>query len=281
MEKYQEVERSLITKFRSKIWRLFIRSVDTYKMIEQNDKIAVCISGGKDSFLLAKLLQELKIHGEVPFELEFIAMDPGYNSANRELIISNAKLLNIPIHIFTSDIFDVTVKLDKNPCYMCARMRRGTLYQKALELGCNKIALGHHFDDVIETILMGMLYGAQVQTMMPKVISKNFENMELIRPLYLVKEQNIIAWKNYHDLTFLNCACKVTKKYALEEKGSKRHEIKELINNLRKVYKDVDINIFRSVEDINLNTIIGYHNDDTCYNFLDDYEKRKTNKTNK
>ncbi len=275
MEKYQEVEHRLITGYRKKIWSKFVKAVKEFKMVEENDKIAVCISGGKDSFILAKCMQELQKHGDVPFELEFIVMDPGYKKENRKLIEDNAKLLNIPIHIFESDIFDIVTDIKDSPCYLCARMRRGCLYSEAKKLGCNKIALGHHFDDVIETILMSMLYGGEVKTMMPKLHSTNFENMELIRPLYYVKEENIIAWKNYHELTFLNCACKFTEMTENKEVESKRKEMKELIASLREKNQFVDNNIMKSVYNINLNTIIGYHKDDVNYNFLDDYSSKK------
>lgn len=274
MEKYQEVEHRLITGYRKKIWSKFVKAVKEFEMVQENDKIAVCISGGKDSFILAKCMQELQKHGDVPFELEFIVMDPGYKKENRELIEKNAKLLNIPIHIFESDIFEIVTDIKDSPCYLCARMRRGCLYSEAQKLGCNKIALGHHFDDVIETILMSILYGGEVKTMMPKLHSTNFENMELIRPLYYVKEENIIAWKNYHELTFLNCACKFTEMTNNKEAESKRKEMKELIASLREKNQFVDNNIMKSVYNINLNTIIGYHKDDINYNFLDDYDKK-------
>ena len=269
------IERSIIKKFRKEIWRMFVRGVQDYKMISEGDKIAVCISGGKDSFLLAKCLEELKRHGDINFDIVYLTMNPGYNQKNITRLIENAKLLNIPLEIFETNIFNVVSNMSNSPCYICARMRRGHLYAKAKELGCNKIALGHHFDDVIETILMGMLYGAQVQTMMPKLHSTNYEGMELIRPLYLVKEENIIAWAKYNNLEFLQCACHFTEQNKLDNVSSKRQEIKELIKSLRKKYEDIDINIFRSVENINLNTVIGYHNDNISYNFLDDYEKTK------
>lgn len=269
------IERSIIKKFRKEIWRMFVRGVQDYKMIKDGDKIAVCISGGKDSFLLAKCLEELKRHGDINFDIVYLTMNPGYNQKNLDRLIENSKILNIPLEIFETNIFNVVSNMTNSPCYICARMRRGHLYAKAKELGCNKIALGHHFDDVIETILMGMLYGAQVQTMMPKLHSSNYEGMELIRPLYLVKEESIIAWSKYNDLHFLQCACHFTEQNKLENVSSKRQEVKELIKSLRQKYEDIDINIFRSVEDINLNTIIGYHNDNIKYNFLDDYEKQK------
>ncbi len=270
------IERSIIKKYRKEIWRMFVKAVRDYKMISEGDKIAVCISGGKDSFLLAKCLEELKRHGDINFDLVYLTMNPGYNQRNLDKLIENAKILNIPLEIFETNIFNVVEKTTDSPCYLCARMRRGHLYAKAKELGCNKIALGHHFDDVIETIVMGMLYGAQIQTMMPKLHSTNFEGMELIRPMYLVKEESIIAWAKYNELTFLQCACNFTEKNHLENVSSKRLETKNLIKELRKKYEDIDINIFRSVEDINLNTIIGYHKDDMTYNFLDDYEKKSS-----
>lgn len=270
------IERSIIKKYRKEIWRMFVKAVRDYKMISEGDKIAVCISGGKDSFLLAKCLEELKRHGDINFDLVYLTMNPGYNQRNLDKLVENAKILNIPLDIFETNIFNVVEKTTDSPCYLCARMRRGHLYAKAKELGCNKIALGHHFDDVIETIVMGMLYGAQIQTMMPKLHSTNFEGMELIRPMYLVKEENIIAWAKYNELTFLQCACNFTEKNNLENVSSKRLETKNLIKELRKKYEDIDINIFRSVEDINLNTIIGYHKDDMTYNFLDDYEKKSS-----
>ena len=273
MERYQEIERSIITKFRPTIWRLFLRAIEEYQMIEENDKIAVCISGGKDSMLLAKCMQELKAHGNINFELEFISMDPGYNKANRLLLEENAKTLNIPLTMFETNIFNVVNNISESPCYLCARMRRGYLYSEAKKRGCNKIALGHHFDDVIETILMGMFYGSQVQTMMPKLHSTNFEGMELIRPLYLIKEKNIINWAKSNDLRFLQCACRFTENIDTSH-NSKRKEIKDLINQLRQVYPNIDINIFRSVHDVNLNTLIGYHNDTMSYNFLDDYKEK-------
>ena len=268
------IERSIIKKYRKEIWRMFVKAVRDYQMIKDGDKIAVCISGGKDSFLLAKCLEELKKHSDIKFDIVYLTMNPGYNQKNLDRLIENAKILNLPIEIFETNIFNVVSKTTESPCYLCARMRRGHLYAKAKELGCNKIALGHHFDDVIETILMGMLYGAQIQTMMPKLHSTNFEGMELIRPLYLVKEESIIAWSNYNDLHFLQCACHFTEQNHLENVSSKRLETKNLIKELRNKYEDIDINIFRSVEDINLNTIIGYHKDDYEYNFLDDYDKK-------
>ena len=274
MNNLVNIERSIIKKFRKEIWRMFVRAIQDYQMINEGDKIAVCISGGKDSFLLAKCLEELKKHGDVNFDIVYLTMNPGYNQKNFERLIENSKILNIPLEVFETNIFNVVSNMTNSPCYICARMRRGHLYAKAKELGCNKIALGHHFDDVIETILMGMLYGAQVQTMMPKLHSSNYEGMELIRPLYLVKEESIIAWARYNDLHFLQCACHFTEQNKLDNVSSKRQEVKQLIKSLRQKYEDIDINIFRSVEDINLNTIIGYHDDNIKYNFLDDYDKK-------
>ncbi len=274
LKQYNAAEHSIITKYKKTLFHQFIGAVKDYQLISRGDKIAVCISGGKDSMLLAKLMQELSRHGEYPFAMEFIVMDPGYAPANRQKIIDNARILEIPIHIFDTDIFGTVVKIEKNPCYLCARMRRGYLYQKAQELGCNKIALGHHFDDVIETILMGMLYGAQVQTMMPRIKSTNFPGMELIRPMYYVREKDIISWKNYHHLDFLQCACRFTEQNAaMDGTGtSKRQEIKELIRQLKKTNPQVDINIFRSVERVNLSTIIGYYYENEEHHFLERFE---------
>lgn len=273
MDKTQAVEHSIITKYRKPLFNKFIGAVKDYELISKGDKIAVCISGGKDSMLLAKLMQELSRHGDYPFDIEFIVMDPGYNPVNRQKIIDNAEILGIPIHIFDTDIFSTVVNIEKNPCYLCARMRRGHLYKQAQELGCNKIALGHHFDDVIETILMGMLYGGQVQTMMPRIKSTNFEGMELIRPMYYIREKDIISWKNYNRLEFLQCACRFTEQNAvLDGTGtSKRQEIKKLIQDLKKVNPQVEMNIFRSVERVNLSTIISYFNDEEEHHFLEKF----------
>lgn len=249
MEKYKEIERSIIKKYRKDIFSKFIKAVSEYELIKENDNVMVCISGGKDSFLLAKCIQELIRHGKVKFTARYVVMDPGYNEYNRAMIEDNAKILNIPIEIFESDIFDVVSQIDSSPCYMCARMRRGFLYSKAKELGCNKIALGHHFDDVIETTLLSMLYGSEIKTMMPKLHSDNFEGIELIRPLYLVKEESIISWRNNNELTFINCACRFTEGCSLINDGtSKRKEMKELIKNLRKINKNADYNIFKSLD---------------------------------
>lgn len=275
MEKYREVERSIIKKFRKDIWSKFMASVSDYKLIKENDSIMVCISGGKDSFLLAKCIEELIRHGKVKFTARYVAMNPGYNERNLKLIEENAKLLNIPIEIFNTDIFEVANKLNpENPCYMCARMRRGYLYSKAKELGCNKIALGHHFDDVIETTLLSLFYGSEIKTMMPKLHSDNYEGLELIRPLYLVKEDAIIAWTKSNELKFLNCACKFTEKLEVDESGiSKRREMKKLIKKLRDERKNIDNNIFTALNNINMNCILGYKKDGEYTSFLDDYDK--------
>lgn len=274
-ERTREIERSIIKRFRKEIWRPFVRALNEYEMIREGDKIAVCISGGKDSMLLAKCMQEILRHGKMQFGLEFLVMDPGYNPENRSLIEENAKILGIPVHIFESDIFNVVVDVEDSPCYLCARMRRGNLYANAKELGCNKIALGHHFDDVIETILMSMLYGAQVNTMMPKLHSANFEGMELIRPLYLVKEADILAWKDYNHLRFLQCACRFTEESVRrnEEELSKRQEMKKLITWFRKTNPYIETNIFKSVGNVNLDACIGYVKGGERHNFLEEYEK--------
>ena len=277
MEKYKEIERSIITKFRKEIWSRFVKGVSNYKLIEENDNIMVCISGGKDSFLLAKLIQELQRHGKVKFNVRYVVMDPGYNEYNRSFIEDNAKILNVPIEIFESNIFDIVANDEgKSPCYLCARMRRGHLYNKAKELGCNKIALGHHFDDFIETTLLSMFYGSEVKTMMPKLHSDNFEGIELIRPMLLVKEEDIISWKKHNELTFINCACRFTEGCSLINDGtSKRKEMKELIKNLKKVNPNVDQNIFKALENVNMNCIMGWHKDGKEYSFLDEYEVKK------
>ena len=273
MDKTQSVEHSIITKYKKTLFHRFIGAVKDYELISQGDKIAVCISGGKDSMLLAKLMQELSRHGDYPFDMEFIVMNPGYAPQNLQKIIDNSKILGIPIKIFETDIFNSVFHIEKNPCYLCARMRRGHLYKYAQSLGCNKIALGHHFDDVVETILMGMLYGAQVQTMMPRIKSTNFDGMELIRPMYYIREKDIISWRNYNKLEFLQCACRFTEQNAnLDSTGtSKRQEVKNLIKEMKKVNPQVDINIFRSVERVNLSTIIGYYNEDEEHNFLEKF----------
>lgn len=278
MEKYKDIEHSIITKFRPTIYRLFVRAIDEYKLIQPGDKVAVCISGGKDSMLLAKCIEEFQKHGPIQFEAIYMCMNPGYSQKHLQQILDNAKLLNIDLDVFETNIFDVVHDIKESPCYLCARMRRGYLYANALKRGCNKIALGHHFDDVIETVLMSMIYGAEYKTMMPKLLSDNYPGLELIRPLYLVKEESIIKWANTNDLHFLQCACKFTEENNMQQGSSKRQEIKALVKQLRKNYPNSDINIFRSFHDVNLNTIIGYHNDQMSYNFLDDYEMRKEKK---
>ena len=274
----KDVERSIVKRFRKELWRPFVKAINEYEMIQDGDKIAVCISGGKDSMLMAKLFQELERHGKKNFEVVYLVMNPGYNELNYQTILDNAKLLGVPITVFESDIFDTVAKDDigGSPCYLCARMRRGHLYSKAKELGCNKIALGHHFDDVIETIVMGMLYGGQIQTMMPKLHSTNFEGMELIRPMYLIREDDIIHWRTYNHLHFIQCACRFTESCAScggTEKGSKRAEIKELIRELSRKSDVIEKNIFRSVENVNLDTIIAYKKDGVKHHFLDDYDE--------
>lgn len=273
LDKAKEVERSINKKFHKGIWSRFTAAINDYDLIQEGDKIAVCISGGKDSMLMAKLFQELKRHNKFPFDVKYIVMDPGYSEPNRKQIEENAKLLNVPVTIFESNIFESVLHIEKSPCYLCARMRRGHLYNQAKNMGCNKIALGHHYDDVIETILMGMLYGGQVQTMMPKLHSTNFEGMELIRPMYLVREEEIKRWRDYNGLTFLNCACKFTENCATKEKEnlSKRLEIKKMIKELKKTNPQVESNIFKSVENVNLDTVIGYKQNSVKHNFLELY----------
>lgn len=274
MEKYQEIERTIIKKFRKSIWSRFVKAVKEYELIKENDHIMVCISGGKDSFLLAKCIEELHKHSKIPFEAEYVCMNPGYTTKNEKQIIENAKLLNINLKMFKSNIFDVVDETTTgSPCYLCARMRRGCLYKEAQRLGCNKIALGHHFNDVIETTLLSMFYGAEFKTMMPKLHSENFEGLELIRPLYLVKEDDIIAWKNFNELTFLNCACHFTEKVSQKEEESKRKEIKELIKKLKEENNRVDSNIFTSAANVNLDTIVGYKKNKEYHSFLDEYDK--------
>ena len=274
-EKAKAVEKSIRKKFHKQLFSKFAKAINEYELVQEGDKIAVCISGGKDSMLMAKLFQELKWHNKFPFELVFLVMDPGYNAVNRQIIENNAKMLNIPITIFESDIFDSVFNIEKSPCYLCTRMRRGHLYSKAKELGCNKIALGHHYDDVIETILMGMLYGAQVQTMMPKLHSTNFEGMELIRPMYLIREDDIKHWRDYNELYFIQCACRFTDTCSTcnpdGSSSSKRMEVKHMIAQMKKNNPFVESNIFRSVENVNLDTVIGYKQGGVRHHFLDEY----------
>ena len=271
----QMVERSIIKKFRKTIWNPFILAVKRYELIQQGDRIAVCISGGKDSMLLAKLMQQLQRHSAVPFELVFLVMDPGYNPVNRQKIESNAELLHIPLTIFESDIFEVASSTEKNPCYLCARMRRGNLYHQAQELGCNKIALGHHFSDVIETTLIGMFYGSQLQGMMPKLHSTNFPGMQLIRPMYCIHEDAILAWKQYNNLEFIQCACRMTEKIDASGDGigpSKRQEIKLLLRELRKTNPNIEKSIFNSIHAVCLDTMPGYKTGGVAHSFLERYD---------
>ena len=269
----KRVEDSIRKRFRKKLFSRFTKAIVEYDLIQPDDKIAVCISGGKDSFVMAKLFQELKRHNKIPFGLVFLVMDPGYNEANRRAIERNAKLLDIPITVFSTDIFDSVSNIEKSPCYICARMRRGHLYHRAKDLGCNKIALGHHYDDVISTILMGMLYGGQVQTMMPKLKSENFEGMQLIRPMYLIREEHIIQWLDANGLEFIQCACKFTESNAnSHEENSKRLKVKNLIHRLEAEDAGIEQNIFRSVENVSLKTLIAYKdNDGVKHRFTDDY----------
>ncbi len=283
MEQYKMVERGIITTYRKRIWSKFIKAVKDYQLVNDGDKICVCISGGKDSMLMAKLFQELHRHSDVPFEVEYVVMNPGYNDRNLELIKSNLNLLNIPATIKVTNIFDVANSMDKNPCYMCARMRRGALYQIASDMGCNKIALGHHYDDVIETTLMNMLNTGTFQTMLPKLHSDNFDNMELIRPLYLIREKDIITWVNSNHLKFLRCACKLTEridKVKTGDSGSQRLETKKLIASLISYNANVESNIFKSAENINLDKSLGYIKDGKKHSFLDEYDKNVTDNDN-
>ena len=275
MEEYKEIERSIIKKYRKDIWSLFVKACQEFELIQENDKIMVCISGGKDSFLLAKCMEEIKRHGKVNFDLCFVCMNPGYSDKNRELILSNAKRMNIDLEMFDSDIFDIVKDVDRSPCYLCARMRRGCLYNKAKELGCNKIALGHHFDDVIETILLSMFYGAEIKTMMPKLHSENFEGLELIRPLYFVHEEAVKSWANTNGLKFLNCACRFTEEnYEKVETDSKRLEMKRLIKELKKSNPNIDYNIYKALDNINLDCVVGYKKEKQKHSFLEGYDKK-------
>lgn len=271
----KEIEKSIIKKFRKNIWSRFIDAINDFKMINENDKIAVCISGGKDSFLLAKCMQEIKKHGKVDFDLKFIVMDPGYSNEVKELINENAKRLGIDINVLKTTIFNTVDTIDEDkPCYLCARMRRGYLYDYAKKLGCNKIALGHHFDDAIETILLNVIYAGEMKTMMPKLKSTNFKGMELIRPLYYVREADIIAWANYCDLKFINCACKYSAK---ENNDSKRVEMKRLISNFRKTSPYIETNIMKSAFNVNIDSVIGYKKDGIKHNFIEEYDYELSN----
>ena len=277
IERRKDIERSIQKRYHKELFSPFVKAIKKYELIKENDKIAVCISGGKDSMLMAKLFQELKRHNKFKFDVEYVVMDPGYSPENRQIIENNAKLLGIPVTIFESDIFDSVYNIEKSPCYLCARMRRGCLYNKAKELGCNKIALGHHYDDVIETILMGMLYGAQIQTMMPKLHSENFEGLELIRPMYLIRENDIKKWRDYNNLYFIQCACKFTDTCTScdpdSRTSSKRMETKNLIAKIKEINPLAEAHIFKSVENVNLSTIIAYKKDGVKHHFLDDYDK--------
>ena len=275
MEKYKDIERTIIKKYRKEIWSKFVKAVQDYELIKENDKIMVCISGGKDSFLLAKCIEELIRHGKFPFEAKYVVMDPGYSDKHKMEIMETARVLNIDIEIFKSDIFDSVINMEAaSPCYMCARMRRGCLYNKAKELGCNKIALGHHFNDVIETTLLSMFYGSEVKTMLPKLHSDNFPGLELIRPLYLVKEESIISWMKSNDLRFINCACRLTENISdIDKINSKRKEIKNLINDLKKINPSVDLNIFKSMDNVNCDGVLTYKIDGVKHSFLDNYDK--------
>ena len=275
----QKIEQSLLKKYRKSIWNQFTYAVKHYELIQPGDKIAVCISGGKDSMLMAKLMQMLQRHSAYPFELVFLVMDPGYNERNRRKIEANARLLEIPITVFETDIFEIANACEKSPCYLCARMRRGHLYSKARSLGCNKIALGHHFSDVIETTVMGMFYGSQIQAMLPKLHSTNFEGMELIRPMYLIREDDIKHWRDYNDLHFIQCACRFTDTCTTcrtdGSSPSKRMEIKNLIASLKQTNPFIEGNIFKSVENVNLRTIIAYKEDGVKHHFLEHYDEWK------
>ena len=274
LSKQQLIERSIIKRFRKEIWNPFILAVKKYELIKENDKIAVCISGGKDSMLCAKLMQQLQKHSDVPFELVFLVMDPGYNKENRQKIEDNANLLNIPITVFESNIFDEANSAGESPFYLCARLRRGFLYSKAKELGCNKIALGHHFSDVVETTLIGMFYGAQIQAMLPKLHSTNFEGMELIRPMYCIHEDAVLAWCRYNDLEFIRCACRFTEAYTENDNAngqSKRQEIKKLLAELRKTNPNIEKSIFKSIHSVCLDTMPGYKTHGEEHSFLDTY----------
>lgn len=274
LKKYELVERSIIKTYRKRIWNPFLIALKNYKLVNSGDKIAVCISGGKDSMLMAKLLQELHRYSDVPFELVYLVMDPGYNKANRKKIEDNAKLLNVPITVFETNIFSVADKTVKSPCYLCARMRRGHLYKKAQELGCNKIALGHHFNDVIETTLLGMFYGSQLQAMPPKLHSTNFDGMELIRPMYCIHEDAIIAWQRYNELEFIQCACRFTENCENGNMDSKRQEIKQLIKDLKKKNPNIEKSIFNSIHSVCLDTMVGYKSNGVEHSFLDFYDSK-------
>ena len=275
MNKQTDIEKSIIKTYRKDIWVKFIHALKDFELINENDKVMVCISGGKDSFLLAKCIQELTKHGQINFEAKYVVMDPGYKKEHLDKILDMAKNIGVDIEVFKTDIFEIATFLnEESPCYMCARMRRGHLYNKAEELGCNKIALGHHFDDVIETLLLSMFYGAEMKTMLPKLHSTNFQGLELIRPLYYVKESSIKAWANYNELEFINCACKFTEKNNIGSGTSKREEIKGIIAHLRKLNPNIDDNIFRSLKNANIDALLGYRQNGELHSFLDDYDTK-------
>lgn len=269
---YIDIEKSIIKKFRKELWSKFTKAVRDYELIKENDKVMVCISGGKDSFLLAKLIEELHKHSKINFDVCYVVMNPGYTDKNKDMIISNAKKLNLPITMFETNIFDIVTKVDRSPCYLCAKMRRGYLYDKAKSMGCNKIALGHHLDDVIETTLLSMFYGAEIRTMMPKLKSTNFEGLELIRPLYLIKEDDVKRWRDYNSLTFLNCACKFTEMCSTKEEDSKRLEMKKIIKDMKKSNPNIEHNIFKSLDNVNLNCVLGTKKDGNYNSFLEEYD---------
>ena len=269
---YIDIEKSIIKKFRKELWSKFTKAVRDYELIKENDKVMVCISGGKDSFLLAKLIEELHKHSKINFDVCYVVMNPGYTDKNKDMIISNAKKLNLPITMFETNIFDIVTKVDRSPCYLCAKMRRGYLYDKAKSMGCNKIALGHHLDDVIETTLLSMFYGAEIRTMMPKLKSTNFEGLELIRPLYLIKEDDVKRWRDYNSLTFLNCACKFTEMCSTKEEDSKRLEMKKIIKDMKKSNPNIEHNIFKSLDNVNLNCVLGTKKNGNYNSFLEEYD---------
>ncbi len=273
LSRAKEIERSIIKRYRKELWSRFVKAVKAYSLIGEGDRIAVCMSGGKDSFLMAKLLQELQRHGQKDFSLRFLVMDPGYLPANRALILENAALLEIPVEIFSSPIFEVVEQAGGSPCYLCARMRRGYLYEHAKSLGCNKIALGHHFDDAIETTLLSMFYGAEVKTMLPKLHSTSHPGMELIRPMYCIHEEDIVRWANANGLTFLHCACRFTERVQNKEEESKRREMKALVRALKQKYDRIDENIFRSMHNVNLDCVLGYKQKGQTHLFTDDYDE--------
>ena len=278
MERYQEIERSIIKTYRSKLWANFIKAIKEYELLKENDKVCVCISGGKDSMLLAKLFQELQRHSDFPFEVKYVIMNPGYNEKNLNLIKKNVEILNIPAEIVKTDIFEIANMQTKSPCYLCARMRRGALYRIAEERGCNKIALGHHFDDVIETTLMNILNAGSFQTMLPKLYADNYNGMELIRPMYLIREKDVVNWAKYNDLEFIRCACKLTEEAEIDDEASQRKVTKQLIHSLLKYNSNVEKNIFKAAYNVNMNMILGYKRNGEYHFFLEDYEKKEKRK---